>query len=64
MLDHLLGGSKTHLRLIVVLGLKMLLGISSSAVEEMIQHLAAIYVNLNKVHNVRYNYNRLIMKPS
>jgi hypothetical protein len=29
----------------------------------MIQHLAAIYVNPNKVRDAKYNYNRLIMKP-
>jgi hypothetical protein len=28
----------------------------------MIQHLAARYVNPNKVHDARYNYNRLTMK--
>jgi hypothetical protein len=31
---------------------------------EMIQHLAAIYVNPNKVRDARYDYNRLMMKPS
>jgi hypothetical protein len=30
----------------------------------MTQHLAAIYVNLNKVQNAKYNYNRLTMKTS
>ena len=30
----------------------------------MIQHLAAIYVNPNKVQDARYDYNRLMMKPS
>jgi hypothetical protein len=32
--------------------------------QEMIQHLAAIYVNPNKVRDARYDYNRLMMKPS
>ena len=31
--------------------------------QEMIQHLAAIYVNPNKVRDARYDYNRLMMKP-
>ena len=30
----------------------------------MIQHLAARYVNPNKVRDARYDYNRLMMKPS
>jgi hypothetical protein len=30
----------------------------------MIQHLAAIYVNPNKVRDARYDYNRLIIKPN
>jgi hypothetical protein len=35
-----------------------------TSAQEMIQHLAAIYVNPNKVRDARYNYNRLMMKPS
>ena len=30
----------------------------------MIQHLATIYVNPNKVRDARYDYNRLIMKSN
>jgi hypothetical protein len=33
------------------------------SVGEMLQHLAAIYVNPNKVRDARYDYNRLMMKP-
>ena len=35
-----------------------------TSAQEMIQHLAAIYVNPNKARDARYDYNRLIMKPS
>jgi hypothetical protein len=30
--------------------------------KEIVQHLATIYVNPNKVHDTKYNYNRLIIK--
>jgi hypothetical protein len=30
----------------------------------MIRHLAAIYINLNKVRDAQYDYNRLMMKPN
>jgi len=32
--------------------------------QEMVQHLAAIYVNPNKVRDAKYDYNRLTMKTS
>ena len=32
--------------------------------QEMIQHLATIYVNPNKVRDAKYDYNRLTMKTS
>ena len=35
-----------------------------TSVNEMIQHLAAIYVNPNKVQDTCYNYNRLIIKSN
>ena len=35
-----------------------------TSVNEMLQHLAAIYVNPNKVRDARYEYNHLMMKPS
>ena len=35
-----------------------------TSVDEMIRHLAAIYVNPNKVRDARYDYNRLMMKPN
>jgi hypothetical protein len=34
MLDHLLSGGEAHLRLVVVLGLEVSLGVSSSIVKE------------------------------
>ena len=35
-----------------------------TSVSEMLQHLAAIYVNPNKVRDARYDYNRLMMNSS
>lgn len=35
-----------------------------TSAQDMIQHLAAIYVNPNKVRDARYDYNRLMMKPT
>jgi zinc knuckle protein len=35
-----------------------------TSVSEMLQHLAAIYVNPNKVRDARYDYNRLMMKSN
>lgn len=35
-----------------------------TSVNEMIQHLAAIYVNPNNVRDARYDYNRLMMKSN
>jgi hypothetical protein len=32
--------------------------------QEIIQHLASIYVNPNKVRDAKYDYNRLTMKTS
>jgi len=31
-------------------------------VEEMLEHLASIYINPNKVRNAKHNYNILVIK--
>ena len=35
-----------------------------ATVQEMIQHLATIYINSNKVQDAKYNYNRLTIKTN
>ncbi len=35
-----------------------------TAAIDMIQHLASIYVNPNKVRDARYSYSRLVMKSN
>jgi hypothetical protein len=35
-----------------------------TSAQEMIQHLAAIYVNLNRVRDAKYDYNRLTIRTS
>jgi len=35
-----------------------------TSVNKILQHLAAIYINPNKVRDARYDYNRLIINPN
>jgi hypothetical protein len=49
MLDHLLSSSEAHLRLVVVLGLEVSLGVSSSTVEE-VQHFSFFVFKVVGVH--------------
>jgi hypothetical protein len=49
VLNHSLGTSETHLRLIVILGLEVFLGISSSAIKE-VYHFCFLILKVVGVH--------------